>query len=82
MTYEELVRDPLSTLQSLHDALVLPGWSETEARLADSRWWQGYERNKSRPLSRDEQELVVGAYQPLFAAGYYPEVQEELRRSS
>lgn len=82
LTYEELVGDPLSTLQSLHDALGLPGWSETEAGLADSRWWQGYERNKSRPLSRDEQELVVGAYQPLFAAGYYPEVQEELRRSS
>lgn len=79
LTYEELVSDPLGTLQSLHADLGLPGWPETASRLEASRWWQGYERNTSRPLAPAERELACTAYMPLFEAGYYPKALQELR---
>lgn len=79
LTYEDLVADPLAILQSLHEGLALPGWNEAHCRLAAGGWWQGYRRNQTRPLTPSERELALTAYQPLFAAGHYPEALQELK---
>lgn len=78
LTFEQLAADPLGTLERLHERLGLQGWNETRARLAASRCVP-YEGNRSRPLTRCERELALTAYNPLFTAGYYPEVRQALR---
>lgn len=81
LTYEQLVADPLGTLAGLHDHLGLEGWGETRERLAPSICRQ-YERNRTRPPTQGERKLALTTYHPLFAAGYYPHVLEDLRAAA
>jgi len=75
VTYESLVASPLETLSSIHEKLGIPGMGALANHLANDKQ---YQKNLHPELTPVEREQVRTAYAPLFAAGYYSEVLNDI----
>ena len=78
VTYESLVASPLETLRSIHEKLGIPGMEALATRLANDNQNEQYQNNRHSELTRAEQEQVRRGYAPLFAAGYYADILNDM----
>jgi hypothetical protein len=70
VSYEELIKHPSGTIESIYDKLGLPGWEEgVGAKVRDyeeQRAQDKFEVNTHAPLSQEEKQAVRQAWAPYF----------------